>query len=90
MAFLFKLFTLLAVAAIFIQMTLALEFMDEDFLGNEDDHHLDEEFSAEVPRVLTGYTRDTIAHFNPRKADGGFRQLWERVPLQKGVDIKRR
>ncbi|XP_033169542.1 uncharacterized protein LOC117146983 [Drosophila mauritiana] len=89
MAFLFKLLTLLAVAAIFIQMTLALEFMDEDFLANDDGHHLDEE-SAEVPAILTGYTRDTIAHFNPRKVDGGFRQLWERVPLQKVDDIKRR
>ncbi|EDV47470.1 uncharacterized protein LOC6551445 [Drosophila erecta] len=90
MALPYKLFSLLAVAAISIQLALALEFMDEEFLQNDDGHHLDEESSAEVPGILTGYTRDTIAHFNPRKMDGGFRQLWERVPLQKVDDIKRR
>ncbi|XP_016983382.1 uncharacterized protein LOC108047629 [Drosophila rhopaloa] len=90
MAFLFNLLTLLAVAAISIHVTLALEFMDEGALGNDEAHHLDDESSAEVPGILTGYTRDTIAHFNPRKADAGFRQLWERVPLQKIDVIKRR
>ncbi|XP_037725460.1 uncharacterized protein LOC119557001 [Drosophila subpulchrella] len=87
MVFLLKLLALLAVAVISIHMTLALEFMDE---GNDEGHHFDEEFSAEVPGVLTGYTRDTIAHFNPRKADAGFRQLWERVPPEKVDVIKRR
>ncbi|XP_017001430.2 uncharacterized protein [Drosophila takahashii] len=90
MVFLLKLLALLAVGAISVQMTLALEFMDEGSFGNDEAHHLDEESSAEVPGILTGYTRDTIAHFNPRKADAGFRQLWERVPLQKGDVIKRR
>ncbi|XP_017116152.1 uncharacterized protein LOC128260773 [Drosophila gunungcola] len=90
MAFLFNLLTLLAVAAISIQVTLALEFMDEGTLGNDGAHHFDEESSAEVPGILTGYTRDTVAHFNPRKVDAGFRQLWERVPLQKIDVIKRR
>ncbi|KAH8355454.1 hypothetical protein KR084_009639, partial [Drosophila pseudotakahashii] len=75
---------------IYFMQTLALEFMDEGSFGNDEAHHLDEESSAEVPGILTGYTRDTIAHFNPRKADAGFRQLWERVPLQKADVIKRR
>ncbi|KAH8286641.1 hypothetical protein KR018_003350, partial [Drosophila ironensis] len=75
---------------IFPFQTVALEFMDEGALGNEDVHQFDEDSSAEVPVMLTGYTRDTIAHFNPRKADVGFRQLWERVPHQKVDVIKRR
>ncbi|KAH8373692.1 hypothetical protein KR009_001312, partial [Drosophila setifemur] len=70
--------------------SLALEFMDEGAFVNDEAHHLDGESSAEIPSVLTGYTKDTIAHFNPRKADAGFRQLWERVPLQKIDVIKRR
>ncbi|KAH8345328.1 hypothetical protein KR067_008537, partial [Drosophila pandora] len=72
-----------------LDQALSLEFMDEGPFSNEQNHHLDEESSAEVPAVLTGYTRDTIAHFNPRKSDTGFRQLWERVPLQKVDVIKR-
>ncbi|KAH8304380.1 hypothetical protein KR059_007700, partial [Drosophila kikkawai] len=65
--------------------SLSLEFMDEGFLANDEA----EENSAEVPAIITGYTRDTIAHFSPRRPEAGFRQLWERVPLQKDV-IKRR
>ncbi|KAH8266978.1 hypothetical protein KR026_012549, partial [Drosophila bipectinata] len=68
-----------------LHQSIALEFMDEGI----ENHHLDDDNSAEVPPVLTGYTRDTIAHFNPRKSDAGFRQLWERVPLQKVDVIKR-
>ncbi|XP_017051814.1 uncharacterized protein LOC108095283 [Drosophila ficusphila] len=90
MAFFRKLLAILAVVAVFTHVTLALEFMDEGSFGNDEVHHFDEEASAEVPGVLTGYTRDTIAHFNPRKSDAGFRQLWERVPLQKADVIKRR
>ncbi|XP_068157104.1 uncharacterized protein, partial [Drosophila tropicalis] len=46
--------------------------------------------SAEMPKLLTTYTRDTIAHFNPHKSDAGFRQLWERIPLQKSKDVIKR
>ncbi|XP_017022648.1 uncharacterized protein [Drosophila kikkawai] len=84
MGFCCKLLTLL-LAAIFIHVSLSLEFMDEGFLANDEA----EENSAEVPAIITGYTRDTIAHFSPRRPEAGFRQLWERVPLQKDV-IKRR
>lgn len=76
---------------LFPLQTLSLEFMDEGVLANDEAHHLnEEESSAEVPAMITGYTRDTIAHFSPRKADAGFRQQWERVPLQKVDVIKRR
>ncbi|XP_017066809.1 uncharacterized protein LOC108104955 [Drosophila eugracilis] len=92
MAFVVKVLAIFVMATIFLHVALALELMDDLGFGNEDEvHHLDEESSAEVPGILTGYTRDTIAHFNPRKADAGFRQLWERVPpLQKVDVIKRR
>ncbi|KAH8287371.1 hypothetical protein KR054_006233, partial [Drosophila jambulina] len=67
--------------------TLSLEFMDEGVFVNDE---AGEESSAEVPAMITGYTRDTIAHFSPRRPEAGFRQLWERVPLQKVDVIKRR
>ncbi|EDW26755.1 GL14621 [Drosophila persimilis] len=69
---------------------MALEFMDDGAFVNDEGHPVDEESSAEAPAISTGYTRDTIAHFNPRKSDAGFRQLWERIPLQKVDVIKRR
>ncbi|KAH8361260.1 hypothetical protein KR200_011848, partial [Drosophila serrata] len=78
---------------LFLLQTLSLEFMDEGILANDEVHHLNdggEESSAEVPVMITGYTRDTIAHFSPRRPEAGFRQLWERVPLQKVDVIKRR
>ncbi|XP_022218768.2 uncharacterized protein LOC111071628 [Drosophila obscura] len=70
---------------------LALEFMEDGALANDEAHPVDEgEFSAEAPALSTGYTRDTIAHFNPRKSNAGYRQLWERIPQQKVDVIKRR
>ncbi|BFG02498.1 uncharacterized protein DMAD_01989 [Drosophila madeirensis] len=73
-------------------VALALEFMDDGALANDEVHPAGDEgeYSAEAPALTTGYTRDTIAHFNPRKSDAGFLQLWERVPQQKVDVIKRR
>ncbi|XP_030381695.1 uncharacterized protein LOC115629381 [Scaptodrosophila lebanonensis] len=84
---------LLLLASMLLHVTSALEFMDES-VGYDEAAHLAHNFndddSAELPATLNGYTRDTIMHFNPKKSDANFRQLWERVPSQKVDVIKRR
>ncbi|SPP78368.1 Hypothetical predicted protein [Drosophila guanche] len=89
---LLPLFPLLLLLLLLLLPALALEFMDDGAFANDEVHPVGDEgeYSAEAPALTTGYTRDTIAHFNPRKSDTGFRQLWERVPQQKVDVIKRR
>ncbi|EDW07319.2 uncharacterized protein LOC6584346 [Drosophila mojavensis] len=83
--------TLLLLSLLASHQSHALEFMDVDeseSLGHGAADDPDD--SAELPPILHNYSKDTIANFNPRKADAHFRTLWERVPQQKQEVIKRK